>query len=237
MSTNALGAIILSDGAPQMGIHTILTGETLEEIRALGVSDRDLALNAQEYAGRASRVDVALDIWEGTLKPNDLVREYVEGHCTTPARSAMSITDLIGSEDTMYVGKGGSNRLFRAYDKGAQVQSETAWIRLELECRKLVARNVLDTLADIPDTRAVVNAAIRTFVDFPRLPEYQTVLSGSNVLLPRVPRRMTNTYRWLMDVCAPALARYELEHPDDDVLHAFLAARAVALERFWQNPR
>jgi Replication initiation factor len=231
MWTNDLGATLLTDGAPNMGIHAIMTGQTLESVRAFGATDRTLAGDIVAMNGRVSRVDVAVDVFETTLTPEDLETAYRALRVMTRARAGSVIRDLETPEHTVYIGKRASGRLLRAYNKGAQMRTDEAWLRLELECKKVMARNLIATIAEHDDTRAVINNAIRKFVNFPDIPEYVAALDAPNVMIRQQPAKMTRTYLWLLSVCAPALARYETEHPSDNVFDAFFTAYGIALNR------
>jgi DNA relaxase NicK len=228
---NDLGAIILSDGTPEQGIHVILPGEALAECRAEGVTDRALCVRTLMYGGRASRLDLAVDVIESAMTVADLRGAYQDGKCETNARVATEVSIISAENDTLYIGSRSSHKFFRAYNKGAQVGSQTAWLRLELECKRVYARGMLGALADAADQRPVINAALRAYADFPTLPDYLEALADCDANLPQVPRRISNTYRWLLEQVAPCLARYQFIHPDFPVEQAFLTAWHVALER------
>lgn len=226
---NDLGVVVLSDGAPAMGTHVYLTGEALENVRALPVTDFELVTHILDHNGRGSRVDVAVNILDGELTFEELERAYLAQRIKTRARSATVIKSLDNLEGTVYVGNRNSERMFRAYNKGAQMGQEEPWLRLELESKKMQARALLDAISSQPDTRSVINAALHNFVDFPDLAEYQTALADHDAKIPPVPRKMTNSLRWLLEICAPALARTELEQPDYPVFDAFMTSYGIAL--------
>jgi len=217
MLRNELGSVVLTEGTANMGLHVIMSGSVLEDVRLLGVTDRDLCHNVGVHKGRISRLDVAVDVLDTSLTRDDLVEQYSVGNVRTKARAAMVLKDLNTPEGTFYIGKRSSMRFFRAYDKGAQVHSEETWLRLELETKKLVAQAVGMTIAKEKNTRAVINRAIVTYVDFPTLPTFSEALAEQDATIPRVPRKMTNTLRWLIEQVVPAAARYDLMHPEQEV--------------------
>jgi hypothetical protein len=219
--TNDYGIIILTNGEKREGTHILLTGEPLENIRNDGLTDRELVQHLTVYQGLISRLDVAVNIHDGTLKAQDLEAAYLSGECVTPARGAEKRQKLLTDEDTLYIGSPSSERRFRAYNKGAQLHTGAAWLRLELQLRKLRARAVGAAMVQYTDTRAVINRAIRDFVEFPSLDEYTGALQEAGVSIAPVPRKPHKTYAWLMNVVAPALAKYAADHPDEDVLDAF----------------
>lgn len=226
---NEVGCVILSGGSERQGIHVINGGEALVGIREKEITDWEMATHCRDHYGRPTRLDVAIDLFEGRTKREDLVAMYSAGRVRTHARSAQVTKSLSTPEGTLYLGTRSSMRFFRAYDKGAQMNDPRAWLRLELECKKLQAQAMLEALSIQTDTRAVINRAIKQYVEFPDLPEIVEALREDNAVIPRVPRKMTNTLRWLLNQVAPALARYEHEHPDDNVRQSFLTAWRIAL--------
>lgn len=223
MVRNELGATLLLEGTERMGQHLILPASTLDEIRERQVSDQSLLRHLRAKEGRLSRLDVAVDILGSSLTRDTLVTAYEKGECKTLARAAIVIKDLHTPEGTFYIGKRSSDRFFRAYDKGAQLGISEAWLRLELECKRVVSRALGETMVNNDNTRAVINKAISQFADFPTVPDYGLALADRNATIPPIPRKMTNTMRWLIEQVAPAAARYDLEHPGDNVQTTFIA--------------
>jgi hypothetical protein len=230
--TNEFGIIVLTNGEQREGTHILMTGEPLELVRNEGLTDRALVIHAISNAGKISRLDVAVNVHEGHMKAQHLERAYLKHRCKTKARGAYKHQKLRTDEDTLYIGSPTSDRLFRAYNKGAQVHQDAAWLRLELQLRKLRAQAVGSAIAQTDNTRAVINTAIRDFVDFPSMREFSEALNDAGIPIERVPRKPHKTYAWLMDIVAPALARYADDHPDEDVLSAFVwAVRAEQARR------
>lgn len=232
---NELGAVVLRGGDEKQGTQVLLTGQVLNEYRNDGGTDRQLCIDAEMLHGKVNRLDVAIDIKESGLQLESLLKEIEAGNVKTRARGGKHIKHLYDSGEGIYVGSPTSNRLFRAYNKAAEQKVDEDWIRLELQLRRLHAQAVANTIAKENETRPVINAAIVTFIDFPSNQIYQAATSDRDATIPKVPRKMTSTYQWLMNTCAPALAKYELDHPDDDTLDAFLMAYAVAKETLTQT--
>jgi hypothetical protein len=230
MRTNELGAIILSGGQKGQGIHGILTGDTLAQIREIGLTDRELCQHITTMKGRVSRLDVAIDVHDSDMTAETLLTEILEGRVTSRAKSFSQVQKLFTEEQTVYGGSRSSRAFFRAYNKGEQLHTGEAWLRLELEMKKVLAQAVTGVLAAEPDTRKVINSAIVQYIDFPMLPAYQAAVHDAGIPFPKIGRRITKTYRWLIETVAPALAKYEYAHPDEQVDTAFHAAWYDALE-------
>jgi hypothetical protein len=228
---NDNGALILSDGTAAQGVHVILPSDALLAARAEGLVDRELCRFVIDGGGRASRLDMAVDILDSRLSVAMLRKAYIGGKAETDARTGSEVANLLTPEDTLYIGSRSSYRFFRAYNKGAQVKHETPWLRLELECKRMVAAGMTEAMADSADPRQTINAAIRAYIDFPTLKTYQKALADCDAILPNIPRKMTATYRWLLEQVAPCLARYQFQHPDDQVDQAFVTAWHTAYDR------
>lgn len=234
--TNDLGVTVLSGGSLQQGTHVVLGGQALQNVRDCGVSDRELCQHVLERGGKVARVDVALNLHGAKLTVDDLACALREKRLKTPARGGKHIKGIDKPDNGLYIGNRQSERCFRAYDKNAEqgIVDGEAWLRLELECKKARARAVTAAIAEHDSTRAVINKAIGGYVDYPDDPEYSAALSDNDAEIHKVPRKLTDTYRWLLEQVAPAMARYQSDHPDEDVEQAFLTVYKLHLEKFSQ---
>jgi len=97
--------------------------------------------------------------------------------------------------------------------------------------RDRFAGGILGAIAQHDNTRCVINAAIGGFVSMPDNPELTDALSDNNADIPPEPRQIHSTFRWLMEQVAPAMARYQQEHPEGDVLAALEAVYRAELGR------
>lgn len=224
---NEIGASVMLDGDERQGTHLVLSGTALSYARAMGMTDRELCQHVVDNGGKASRLDVAINLYEANLIPSQIADAYVKKAIRTPAHSGVMITDINRPGSTFTLGNRLSQRYFRAYDKAAEQHVDhMAWLRLELECKKLWAQSLTAILASEPDTRGVINNAVRGYCDMEN-DEYQAALKQQAGELPTEGRKVHKTFAWLMDVVAPAVARYQTEHPDEDVVGALLTAIEV----------
>lgn len=220
---NEHGVQVMAGGTEAMGIHMTVPARTLEEFRLAGLTDRMLMRHAIRYEGRATRVDLALNLWDGQTSVGDFAEAYRSGQLKTPGRAANHVKAINEPDETFYIGKRSSQRFLRVYNKAAEMGmvNGEAWLRLELECKKLQARAMAGTVAQYEDTRQVVNAALSSFVDWPANDEITQALASQDIELPVIGRKMTDTQRWLFEQVAPALARYETENPSLNTLKLF----------------
>lgn len=186
------GALAMTEGTEAQGVHVILTADVLAVARSDSFSDNALAKFVQFWGGKASRVDVAVDIWNGGIGVNDLIKAYEDGAVMTPAKSARQTREIGADGNTLYLGSPSSDRMFRAYNKAAEVGLEFFdWLRLELQTRKDRSKALLTALAEQENTTAVVSKAIADYCDWPD-PRYQTALSDQNAQIELLPRNAPN---------------------------------------------
>jgi len=231
---NEHGVTILMNGAERQGVHCVMSGQALDNLRTDGQTDKSLCVHIIAHGGRASRLDAALNLHGGSMTIDDLAEAYRKGSLKTPARSGKHVKGINANDNGLYLGNRSSERFLRAYDKNAEqnIVDGEAWLRLELECKKLRARALVQVIAEHDSTRTVINSAIQEFVDMPGENELNEALRDQGAEIPTRPRKMTDTYRWLMEQVAPAMARYISDHPEEDVELAFWTALQVHLNEF-----
>ena len=231
---NEYGVSVMTGGDPRQGIHMVLTGDTLQTLRKAGVTDRQLCQHIEANKGNVARLDLALDLHNCRLTVDDLAGAHEGGELDTHAKKATQVRSLGAPDATFYLGSRSSDRFLRAYNKAAQmgVVDMGSWLRLELETKKLRARALTGAVAAHENTRTVVNAAIGDFMSYPKNEELTKALADNDAGLLPVERKVTDTYRWLIDQVAPAMARYQFENPGEDVLAAFTEAYKLALTGF-----
>jgi DNA relaxase NicK len=126
----------------------VMAGKALVSVRNEGFSDQDICKSLLEREGTFSRLDLAVTQWDepDMVTLADMQRYFKEGKIKSPlvqrGGKLVSSMDLDGElyPETFYVGdlkKRGDKGLFRAYDKGHELDiSRFLMIRLELEERK-----------------------------------------------------------------------------------------------------
>lgn len=125
----------------QIDCVTVLPGDTLVHVRTLQTSTRSLAERAVTRGARCSRLDVAIDVFEGDIESyiKD-AGEHITGHKRRSATVIRPLDDLGGT--TLYVGSRKSSRMLRIYQKDRQLGVDIGcpWIRIELESKRKVSR-------------------------------------------------------------------------------------------------
>jgi DNA relaxase NicK len=216
--TSETGAMLLSGGNVNMGTHIILTGSSLETIRNNGNVDSELCRLVLALSGKAARLDLAIDIVRGSLTVQDCEDAWMSREMVTPAKSSTRITSFPRGGNTLYIGSRSSERMLRIYDKAVEqdIVDQGAWLRLELEIKKLRARATLGAIGTTPQTRWVINRAFRDFCDWDNS-EFRTATDDNFAEIATIPRKMPNLLHWLQTQVAPAAARYQNEHAGVDI--------------------
>lgn len=214
-SENEFGAVLLSGGSEDMGQHLVMPGRAMDAVRRAGVADRVLCKHVMEHHGQVARLDLALDVYGGNLKPADFVAAHDAGCLKSPARDVTRTYKPGRPDDTFYLGAPSSDRRLRVYDKNAEqgIVDRVSWLRLELQLRKTRARAYAVVVAVEESTRAVINSSVSEFLAWENEEYNMIVKSEDAVVLPDVPRKITERERWYLEQVIPSLVKFEDEQP------------------------
>lgn len=221
------GAVLMwSSTREDMGIHVVLSGSCLKWLHLHGQDSQQALIGVNRLGGRVSRLDLAIDVKNGGIdfasvcKPNRLP---YKGKGRTP-----KLTPVGDEEDgwTVYVGSRSSDKFLRIYDKALeQGDHDNDWVRIELECKGIVAHYLGKTLSktDVPTAYATASELMRGMVNF-KGETWSAALSQRRVEISIPKQTERDTLRWLTDITAPALARLISERPSEDILGLFVTA-------------
>jgi len=212
------GARIETDSAvASMGAHLTMSGQTLYEVRTqYPDGDNSLVQAIRANDGSVSRVDLALNIHQGELTVQDFFSAYKSGDLKSNARRVYYVEGISDarSGDTLYLGSPKSDRQCRIYNKAAEqaIVDNESWLRLELALRDLRAKNGVNAMGS-NTCAAVISAHVEDMLGWDNR-EFNDALLDVPVALHPIKRRRPNTEQWLLDQCAPALAKVYSVHPD-----------------------
>jgi len=194
------GRILLTHpDRPEMGSHLIWQGQACDDCPI----DHIWLLNHLIQAGFSfTQLDMAIDVINCNLRPQKATEEIKLGRCKTRARKAPRRDDAMEPGYTQYVGKKTSEIFLKLYDKAEEMGIVADHTRIELTARHARADHAARQIVSGTDFRAMAVA----FADFPAWREWQAIMDVMPVKLPSE-RHETNTERWLLEQCAPALAR------------------------------
>jgi len=219
----------------------IYSGQALQTLRGGNVSDAEIIASALSKGARCSRIDLAVTEYiEDTLVCVSQVeawftaRKIISSHCDGGCKEIVSVpTDGEKAIQTLYIGdiaQRGKRGIFRAYDKGVEMNLEPFLItRLEIEDRGDKAMSTFKRIADTNDIAG--NFRARFDVDDP---EFERIMQspvaettrGQN-LQKRAEIDIRNArWNWLINQVAPAIKTAikddELLQLGDEMLVKFL---------------
>lgn len=205
-----------------MGVHIIYSGKVLQRIQErYGVSRDEIVRFHTSLSGRIARIDFAVDIHDGSLNLSTLWDKLETGEAKTLSAHSRTQSGK-GKGDTVYVGSLKTRKkLLRIYDKAKERGDFLSdYIRVELEARGNVAVNAVRSYQDSGYLQSHIMGMVRKFCDFPSVPEWENVFSHPAMKIPVGTHQTGNTAKWLIQQCAPALARVMIE--DGEFVEAFL---------------
>lgn len=155
---------------------------------------------------QVTRIDVALDIRQGSLDIKALAKMTDMGHYLSKATSSMYISTLQAPGETLYIGAPSSKVRLRIYDKAAEQNLAEDWTRLELQVKGKRADNLRNSMVASDDGAALIAPTIRGFADFPESREYQQVMGSKSIGLSTPQPSETDTQAWLLTTIISALS-------------------------------
>lgn len=200
------------------------TGQGLEVYRNLGGTDARLLQFINHNNGKASRIDIAFDLFNFGVDPLVIYRDWLSGKVKTRARTVQPMTKAIRAGDgtietasTLYVGSRTSPVMVRIYEKGKQTGTGLDWLRVELEIKDTKAQQVVE----VSETFGIDTIA-RTLLQeaMPVMPYkfWRALMKGESVAIEAVGRKKTERQVWLENIILPLLqneldAEWESDEP------------------------
>lgn len=152
---------IYFDGTEEMGTHIVMKGRGCREYERYGKRNwKELLQTIFEYQGSFTRLDIAVDDFEGIFTVKGLVRKVKSRELISKFKRAKNVEDIEIKTGkihgvTLYFGSGKSDVQIRVYDKlserkdGNYNVSEDikVWNRTEIQLRDEKATFVADVLA------------------------------------------------------------------------------------------
>lgn len=194
------GRVLLTNpNRPEMGAHLRWDGEACGRCPIDPVNLIQWLLNAKFSF---TRIDMAIDFVNCNLRPERATEEIRDGRIKTRAKQFPFWANAESDGYTQYIGKKASESYIRIYDKAAEMGIEQDHTRVEFVVRHTKAQAAASAIGRDADFRGMVVS----FADFKEWREWRQAMEVSEIKLP-AERHETNTERWLLEACAPALAR------------------------------
>lgn len=217
------GRILMTNpGRPEMGVHLLWRGQACDDCP---MDQKQLVNHLKEAEFSFSRIDLAVDAINFNLRPQRATEEIANGNCKTRAKKFPTNSDPLDPGYTQRIGTLSSEISLKLYDKAVEMGTVGDYTRVELTVRHARADHAAQQIASGTDYRAMVVS----FADFPLWDEWKTVMDAVPVELPSE-RHKTNTERWLLGACAPALARVIYFEGGTEFYEEFIASTMIYLE-------
>ena len=199
---------------PQMGNHIVWNGEACG---LCPINPIDLIRFLRQVNFSFTRIDFAIDLINCNIDPAQATEEINNDRCKTSAlqfpfwaeakpeaksNSKENEKEKPNKGYTQYIGKKASEIYARIYDKAAEMGIKQDHVRVELVVRHGRADYAAQALENNTDFRGMVVS----FVNFEEWSEWIQAMDVPEVKLPKE-QKIGNTEQWLLDACAPALAR------------------------------
>lgn len=218
------GRILLTNPErPDMGVHLLWQGQACDNCP---MDQKWLIKHLLEANFSFTRLDITVDAINCNLRPQRATEELAAGRVKTRAKLSPRKDDPRDPGYTQSIGKLSSEISCKLYDKAQEMGIPGDHTRIELTVRQKRAQHAARQIVRGTDYRAMVVS----FVEFPEWSEWQQIMDIVPVELPSE-RKETNTERWLLDTCAPALARAVYLSPRIDLYERFKEAFGIALEQ------
>lgn len=154
-------------------------GHDLQVIRDAGIEPNYLVRYIHERKWtRASRIDIAIDIFDEIAHPLDLLDAWNRGDIKTHAKKIEAIEGWKKDKqtgETVYIGSRTSDTYFRCYDKGKEQGVPRDWTRLELELKGLMAKQAQKKIPS-SGLAAVAKSKLTAFVEVNNVPWWGRML-------------------------------------------------------------
>lgn len=190
------------------GIKFEMKGETLGK----GAEGEFLLTSALRAGYRATRIDVAFDVFNGGYFPSDLHEEYV-GWFGVEGKTK---TNLYGGAQgqSFEIGSRQSDRFVRVYDKAREQGLDNDWVRFEVEMKGHLSRGLADAIAE--DHRVAVSQLLIALQlqDNPVVMEIMAYAKSAGWATIKAPRVKSNREKWLRGDVTSALEKFMNEEPE-----------------------
>ena len=196
------------------------------------MDQKELINHLTEAEFSFSRIDLAVDAINFNLRPQRATEEIANGNCKTRAKKFPTNSDPLDPGFTQRIGTLSSEISCKLYDKAVELGIDGDYTRVELTVRHGRADHAARQIAAGADYRAMVVS----FADFPLWGEWKAVMNAVPVKLPSE-RHETNTELWLLDACAPALARVIYFASSTEFYEKFKDAVMMNLEQLSSGER
>lgn len=218
---------------PDMGTHVIFSGQCLNRISDMtGMDGLELLRHYVTLGVKITRLDIAVDAYDSGIDLRALKALFDSGKAVTNVKDSRIIEGSgLHPGLTLYLGARTSEAFLRCYDKAAEQGVNADWLRFELELKGSKAIRVAFILAAARNPYSVIQSIIKGHCDFSTDSAYQRIMTEAPTIVTRAKDTAADTRSWLLNVCAPSLARLNVLQADESIIRDFLAVVTDEIER------
>lgn len=218
---------------PEMRVLTQYSGRTLERYKDRGLDACILLqLHGIRDDSRLTRIDLAFDLHDTGKSIPDWYDQLKHGNIKCTTSKSNLIVGVDGGE-TLYIGSRQSDKFLRIYNKAAEQAVPGDWIRVELEIKGDMARELGPKLTNASPLHmaAVAKAILWSMVQFDDDIWKHLCSDGCMPDIVISHKKSDNIKGWLADQVAPALGKYIAEGGDRDILDQLAVLINAYLDR------
>lgn len=170
---------IYYDGNPGMGVHLEMSGQGCREYESLSRVGWDYLFELILQHGHFTRLDVAIDDFDGYFTVGQVIDHVRKGLCTSKFKKGKAIesyhiSDGSGAGKTLYFGSPQSRIKIRFYDKlleriaaGKEIEEDlTFWNRVEVELRNERADQMADEIIRSEYLGETIMGVLKNYIGF-----------------------------------------------------------------------
>lgn len=205
---------LCSSNRKDMKPHIIFSGKCIDRLAVEhGINSFDI-MRSMDTA-RLSRIDIAVDVKNGSLPISDIVQSFEDGNAVTRARSGLYLSGVRLKGETFYVGSKSSPRRIRIYDKAAESGiTDFEWSRVEFQVRHQFANPTAFEIMSSEKPESAIPKIIKGFLDFPEIADWMIVMGSEEIKVSASENVTSNRRKWLFDTCVKSLASEMVESGD-----------------------
>jgi DNA relaxase NicK len=211
--TNEGSIIYTSVSNSRMGVHVIVPGSALSQMRESGTGGLALLQKVVNAKGKITRLDLAKDAQDEKFELMQFAQTVEAGMFSGTAQKASSVRSSDGGL-TVYIGSRQSERFIRVYDKGVESGQLGDWVRLEMETKGEVSNIIARALAaGTVDLNSVICSGVMRMCKTDLECWIKILASDADWAAPKVEKH-SDTEAWINRQVGQAILNHLDKNPD-----------------------
>lgn len=196
---------LCSSSRKEMKPHVIFSGGTIDRI-CEHAQQTSFDINRQMSNGKASRIDLAIDVEHGYLDIQALESDFKTLQVITRAEEGLYYAGSRKRGETLYIGSPSAHRRLRIYDKAAERGKDYEWTRIELQLRGHAAAKTAQHLAVTSNPEHDIPRLILDYADWENSRDWRLVMGSGKISVGVTPPAISDREKWLLETVAKSVA-------------------------------